>query len=307
MSNDRRKIHATFPFDDVIDTTKKEQKSLKVCRRIIYLMNACLLSPELKQRITELESTNRTMKEDNHTMKENNRSMQDTINTMKEDNRSMQDTIHFMQMERLDLYIGNMLVDFVEKIYRDRRSSLPPGTGNDPSHSTTRHAQAAQQIRKKDLVEMGIAPKYYDALQMFSKVYNPRPDLRVKLTWQQYNEARNSQAHDTRIAFAKLLLSPHFQRTEHHQYCYWSGLFPICYGQTVEQVAKSNGGNDSADWIRKATAGEDDNKEEWKAYYGGITLWPSIMAILHIPFLKKPRPLLSARHRVPFSTMKGRF
>jgi hypothetical protein len=182
MSNDRRKIHATFPFDDVIDTTKKEQKSLKVCRRIIYLMNACLLSPELKQRITELESTNRTMKEDNHTMKENNRSMQDTINTMKEDNRSMQDTIHFMQMERLDLYIGNMLVDFVEKIYRDRRSSLPPGTGNDPSHSTTRHAQAAQQIRKKDLVEMGIAPKYYDALQMFSKVYNPRPDLRVKLT-----------------------------------------------------------------------------------------------------------------------------
>ena len=140
MSNDRPKIHAIFPFDDALDTIRKEQKSLKVCRRIIYLMNACLLSPALK------------------------------------------DTIHFMQMERLDLYIGNMLVDFVEKICRDRRSSLPPGTGNDPSHSTTRHAQAAQRIKKKDLMDLGIPPKYYDALQMFSKVYNPRPDLRVKLT-----------------------------------------------------------------------------------------------------------------------------
>jgi len=58
------------------------------------------------------------------------------------------------------------------------------------------------------------------------------------------------QAHDTHIAFAKLLVYPRYRDTEPHQYHYWSGLFPTCYGQTIEEVAKSNNNDDLADWIR---------------------------------------------------------
>ena len=117
-------------------------------------MYACLLSPELKQRVNELE----------------------------ENVSSMQDTIHSMQMEKLNLYIGNILVDFIEEICRRRDQNLPPGAGNDSSHSTTRHAQAAQRIEQKNLKDLGIPSKYYEALQKFSEVCDPRPGLRAKLT-----------------------------------------------------------------------------------------------------------------------------
>jgi hypothetical protein len=109
-------------------------------------------------------------------------SMQDTIHSMQDTIHSMQDTIHSMEMEKLNLYIGNMLVDFIEEICLRRGQSLPPGAGNDSSHSTTRHAQAAQRIEQKNLKALGIPSKYYDALQKFSEVCDPRPGLRAKIT-----------------------------------------------------------------------------------------------------------------------------
>jgi hypothetical protein len=153
----------------------------------------------------------------------------------------MQDTILSMQMENLKLYRGNMLVDLVEKILQKQGKSPPTGAGNDPSHSTTRHALAAQNIRKKDLKDLDIDLKYLKALQSFPV----------------YNAARNSQAHDTHIAFAKLLLSPRFQEAKPFEYPYWSGLFPLCYDKTVEEVAKLGDDDDLDDWIRKSETGEE--------------------------------------------------
>jgi hypothetical protein len=83
----------------------------------------------------------------------------------------MQDTIHSMQIETLNLYVGNMPV---ETIYQRQDRNLPPGAGNDPSHSTTRHAQAAQHIEPKNLKDLGIPLKYHAALQKFPMVCDPR-------------------------------------------------------------------------------------------------------------------------------------
>jgi hypothetical protein len=114
---DRQKIHATVPFGKI----PRQPKGLS--SYYIYLMNACLLSPELKRRVERLE--------------ESNTKRDDTIGSMQDTLSSMQDTLHSMKMETLNLYIGNMLVDFIEKIYQKRGQSLPPGAGNDPPHSTT--------------------------------------------------------------------------------------------------------------------------------------------------------------------------
>jgi hypothetical protein len=122
----------------------------------------------MQERVTELE--------------ESQRSMQERVTELEESRRSMQDTIYSMQVEKLNLYIGNMLVDFIKKICQSRGLGLPSGAGNDPSHSTTRYAQAAQRIGRKDLSHLGIPPKYYEALQNFPKVYTLRPGLRAKLT-----------------------------------------------------------------------------------------------------------------------------
>ena len=75
-----------------------------------------------------------------------------------------------------------MLVDFIEKIYNKRDQRLPPGAGNDPSHSTTRHAQAAQQIERKNLKDLNIPLKYYAALQKFPEVCDPIPGPRARIT-----------------------------------------------------------------------------------------------------------------------------
>ena len=152
-------------------------------------MNACLLSQELKQKVKQLEDTISSQQATIDSQQATIDSQQATIdflrakiNSQQATINSLQATIYSMQMGKLKLYIGNMLVDFIEKIYRKRGQSLPPGAGNDPSHSTTRHAQAAQQIGQKNLKDLDIPVKYYDALQRFSEVYNPIPGLRARIT-----------------------------------------------------------------------------------------------------------------------------
>ena len=61
-----------------------------------------------------------------------------------------------------------------------------------------------------------------------------------------YNRARNCAAHDTQVAFAKLPVSPTYQNTHKYRYHYWGGLYPFCYGKTVEEVALSDD-NDEED------------------------------------------------------------
>jgi hypothetical protein len=122
------------------------------------------------------------MQDANLSMQDTNRSLQDANLSMQDTILSMQDAILSMQVEKLNLYIGNMLVDFIEKIHQKQGRGLPTGAGNDPSHSTTRHAQAAQNIQKKALKELNVDEKYYKALQRFSKVCNLRPRLRAKIT-----------------------------------------------------------------------------------------------------------------------------
>ena len=139
---DRQKIHAIVPFGKTLDN--------------------------LQKRVKKLENTIHSIQNTIYSVQDTNHSLQDT-------NHFMQNTIHSMQMEKLNLYIGNMLVDFIDKLYESRDHSLPTGAGNDPSHSTTRHAQAAQQIEQKHLKDLDIPLKYYVALQKFSEVYDPRP------------------------------------------------------------------------------------------------------------------------------------
>jgi hypothetical protein len=79
---------------------------------------------------------------------------QDTISSLQVTISSLDDTIHSMQMEKLKLYIGNMVVDFVEKIVHMQGQNIPTGAENDPSHSTTRHTQAAQRIEQKHLKDL---------------------------------------------------------------------------------------------------------------------------------------------------------
>jgi hypothetical protein len=93
-------------------TGTKESKGLS--SYYIYLVYACLLSPELKERATELENAIRSIQDKNRIMKDKNL-------IMKDENDSVRDTIHSMQMEKLNLYIGNILVDFIKKIYQIRR------------------------------------------------------------------------------------------------------------------------------------------------------------------------------------------
>ena len=68
----------------------------------------------------------------------------------------MMNEIAALQEERLSLYIRNLLVDFINKLYQSQGRRLPTGAGNDPSHSTTRYAQAVQQIGKQNLRELDL-------------------------------------------------------------------------------------------------------------------------------------------------------
>jgi len=195
------KIHATIPFTKTLTKMLKERKSL---------MN----------RVSEMENK---------------------INALEMANLTITNEISALQSERLSLYISNLLVDFIGELYRRQGCHLPSGAGNDSSHSTTRYTQAAQQINKQNLRDVGLDSKYHRVLQRFSK----------------YNDARNFQAHSTRIAFAKLLVSPHFQQTHHGKYEYWGGLFPFCYGETVEVIASSIDDDDDDDDLEVE---KDDNK-----------------------------------------------
>jgi len=122
---DRQKIHAIVPFGKTLDNLQKRVK-------------------KLENTIHSVQDTNHSLQDKNHSIQNTIHSLQDKNHSMQNTIHSMQDTIHSMQMEKLNLYIGNMLVDFIDKLYESRGHSLPTGAGNDPSHSTTRHAQAAQ-------------------------------------------------------------------------------------------------------------------------------------------------------------------
>ncbi len=94
----------------------------------------CWLFPELKEMVALLQSTINSMENE---FTENTHSMQDMINSMKGE-------INALRADRLSLYIGNLLVDFISKLYQKQSRHLP-GTGNDRLYSTTLYVQATQQ------------------------------------------------------------------------------------------------------------------------------------------------------------------
>ncbi len=84
---------------------------------------------------------------------------------------SMNDTIELMYSEKLSLYIGNLLVRFIDKLYEQRGIEFPVGLGNDPSRSASRYTQAATRIGLKNWKkEFNLPTKYYKSLERFSEV-----------------------------------------------------------------------------------------------------------------------------------------
>jgi chromosome segregation ATPase len=136
----------------------------------------------MDDRLSSMQDTVRTMDDKLSSMQDTVRTMDDKLSSMEDTARTMWDTIHSMQMEKLNLYIGNMLFDFIENICQRRGQSLPPEDRNDPSYSTSQHVQVARHLEPKNLKDLNVPLKYYHALQKFSKVCNLRPSLRAKIT-----------------------------------------------------------------------------------------------------------------------------
>jgi hypothetical protein len=77
-----------------------------------------------------------------------------------------------MKREKLTLYIGNLLVDFIDALYQRRDLKLPDGAGNDSTRSLTKYTQAAEKIGKKNWEkDFGLPLSYYKTLQRYAQVY----------------------------------------------------------------------------------------------------------------------------------------
>ncbi|KAM5442524.1 hypothetical protein MferCBS31731_002402 [Microsporum ferrugineum] len=121
---------------------------------------------------------------------------------------------------RANLHIGNMLITVCNKyLTKDTGDSATNKGASD--HSTNRAIQCGRDAKKKDLAKAGIPSKFWPAIQDMGP----------------YIKARNMSAHESYEEFAVILKEPCMQQ----YYDEWSGLFPIAYGATVEEVAEKSG------------------------------------------------------------------
>jgi chromosome segregation ATPase len=155
-------------------------KGLASLKKALNSMDDTLNS--MDDRLSSMDDRLSSMDDRLSSMQDTVRTMDDKLSSMEDTARTMWDTIHSMQMEKLNLYIGNMLFDFIENICQRRGQSLPPEDRNDPSYSTSQHVQVARHLEPKNLKDLNVPLKYYHALQKFSKVCNLRPSLRAKIT-----------------------------------------------------------------------------------------------------------------------------
>ncbi|KAI9790558.1 MAG: hypothetical protein M1816_005065 [Peltula sp. TS41687] len=117
---------------------------------------------------------------------------------------------------RLNLMIPNLLVDFIEFLYKRRNRQLPGGSG----HASTRYDRAIDVIRSEKWIEGDNAlRKYQKSLNNLAK----------------YRAIRNATAHESEIELAKMLVSPAYR--DSLEYRHWSPLFAIVYGVSVEEMA----------------------------------------------------------------------
>lgn len=127
---------------------------------------------------------------------------------------------------QLPLLVGNLVVDFAGTLCLKHKITLSSNDGtesNDAGHSTSRLVQATKCFTKDGWSQkVGLPPKYHTTLQ----------DLPV------YIGERNQHAHRTERQLARILLSPQL-RDKHARY-HRGGLYPFCYGKTIEEVASES-------------------------------------------------------------------
>ncbi|KAK2759481.1 hypothetical protein FQN54_002959 [Arachnomyces sp. PD_36] len=157
------------------------------------------------------------------------------IQELKEELGDVRRNLAVSQQSQFKLYSANLLMKMVDEIYSRKSQRFPS-----PSDGYRRYTMASELIGRDDFEGChGIHLKYHDELRRLPKVC---PTLKIighystrLANFNQRIAERNAAAHDTEYEFAELLLST--RNKDPGRYEFWSGLYPFCFGKTVEEIA----------------------------------------------------------------------
>jgi hypothetical protein len=100
---------------------------------------------------------------------------------------------------------------------------------------TTHLQQLATNATEKQFIKAGIPKKYWRIVKHLPAVCTEFLFIYRLLTRVQLITAGNQSAYESEIDFARLLIS---ESPDTHNYQFWKEIFPLLYGDSVEQVAR---------------------------------------------------------------------
>lgn len=94
------------------------------------------------------------------------------IDALKKQTAEVAEFLEYMPKERIRLDIGNLLVKFINEIYRRKNVALPDSIGDDDERSFRRYTEAAALIGEENWKRDtdGLSSKYYKSLKNFHLV-----------------------------------------------------------------------------------------------------------------------------------------
>ncbi|KAI9784240.1 MAG: hypothetical protein M1816_000912 [Peltula sp. TS41687] len=180
----------------------------------------------ISDKLNELRGQIKGLRAHSRSQRERIKELECELETVKRELETAQARLEAVEAElqgyrntRLNLMIPNLLVDFIEFLYKRRNRQLPGGSGH-AGHASTRYDCAIDVIRSEKWIEGDNAlRKYQKSLNNLAK----------------YRAIRNATAHESEIELAKMLVSPAYR--DSLEYRHWSPLFAIVYGVSVEEMA----------------------------------------------------------------------
>lgn len=141
----------------------------------------------------------------------------------------------------LETWEADMLTRLIEMVYTRQCLRLPGGISVGDVLFTERdllsraYNIAARRIRIDTLWSLGLSDKYHEALKRYDEVsfhfVSKFPCLNVF----QVTIYRSSNPFETEAPFARWLVTEKEKRPQVYEF--WSKLFPVCCGRTVEECS----------------------------------------------------------------------
>ncbi|EAU38060.1 conserved hypothetical protein [Aspergillus terreus NIH2624] len=128
--------------------------------------------------------------------------------------------------EFLVTWQADTLTRLIEVIYEGHGWRLPGGVTSRDHGVVNRERMsmmygiAARKLKKETLRALGLYERYYEALQKYDEI----------------TPFRSANPFQSECSFARWLVSK--KDTQAEVYRFWGGLFPLCYGRTVEEASE---------------------------------------------------------------------